>query len=475
MLPSWVIRDMVNIHQEEYGFPSITLSWVKKWRSNNHTKNLASFTRYGKKKFDDFIQPYLVRKKPTSPDNQWMVDGTPVNFYCIHPETGKIIRPYLFFVFDVLTRKIVGHSLGFTEDRHLIIKALKIAIKNCGRVACEILSDNASPLKTDEFKAIKENLGRIGCVINAHKAGNAQAKGNVERVIKTLQSRVFKLWEDSLGDGYGSKDSNGTPDKFALEKVRKKNGTPLFVDMERQVLNMINMYNNMPINGRGTPNKLYNELPKLKAKVVSPEGLAMIFWTEKIIKIRRAEIKFNIRKTAYHYRLRGNDLILKFHNKQVRVRYDELDLSSIMIFDIQTDELIAEVKQTIETFGNLADQTEDDTKRIIKTASVKKSLALHVKKEVAGRIDSAMEVVNKTKADFEVLNIPKTYKEKWNSEEDEHYNNMYLDETPRLKGKASFEIPEPVHTYDFAESMVDILSNKKADPATLETYDGDDD
>ncbi|MDE0471703.1 MAG: hypothetical protein OXH57_07155 [Ekhidna sp.] len=45
--------------------------------------------RYGKKSLDSEVLPYLPRKEEASAGNLWVMDGTPVQFFCWNEPAGK--------------------------------------------------------------------------------------------------------------------------------------------------------------------------------------------------------------------------------------------------------------------------------------------------------------------------------------------------------------------------------------------------
>jgi len=467
----WLVADLINIHSYEYGFKPISVSWVKNLMSNNWVKTLVKETRDGKKKYSDTVEPYLPRTVSPFPGTVWMIDGTPTQFWCID-ENGRTIRAYLFVVFDACTRKVVGFSVDKSENRFMIMDAIKMAAKLTGHLPHEIVSDNFSANQTDELQALQANMERLGVTWRKAKVGNAQDKGNVERFFNTFQSRVCSLYPDYLGEGITSRSINGRPDSNFIQKAIKFNGVSDYNQMRFRINEMLGIYNDMEIDKRLSPNEKYKTYDKPYVKELNPEDIAILFWKERTITIKRSIVKFEVNKVHYHYRIKNYDNRLALHGKKVRVRYDS-DLSSIMIFDLQTDELIEEIKQLTKANLGLADHTENDEQLIKESHGTKVGFRNYREKMRKEKMKKGMEAVGEPLENFHPLDTITVVKDKHNSEESRQFKELFLVENQDLDKEIHNQKIEDPHTPNWSKDLAENKSIKKTVPATLRMIDED--
>lgn len=92
-----VVTDLVNYHCLEENQPQITESWIKWLMANdNHFRTLVMASRNGEKYTKDNLIQHAVRKNTLFPANVWMLDGSPLQFYCWNESRTKVIRLNLF-------------------------------------------------------------------------------------------------------------------------------------------------------------------------------------------------------------------------------------------------------------------------------------------------------------------------------------------------------------------------------------------
>ena len=347
--PYRVVADLVNHHCELKGYKTISESSIKQlMNSDNKFRTLVDAYRYGKKHFNDDVLPHAVRELPKFPANVWMIDGTPMQFYCWDNSRTKIIRLYLFAIIDVCSRKIVGFDVGYSETRFNILNALKIAVMNEGYLPAEIVSDNFSAGKTEEILDLKDQMARLGITWRNSKVGNAQDKSYIERFFGVFQSVECALYEGYIGEGVTSKRNN-RPNQDFVQKMAKKNGLLMPNEMKSRIATMIAKYNERNISGRKSPNQISSDMPKPNAIPMDSVKTALMFWSKTSHTVKRGMVKIKVNKIQHTYEIACNETKLKLQNKKVAVRYNEKDLDWVMLFDYKTDLPICECKKSIKS------------------------------------------------------------------------------------------------------------------------------
>ena len=122
---------------------------------------------------------------------------------------------------------------------------------------------------------------------------------------------------------------------------------------------------------------------------LNPADIAMLFWHHKILKVRRSEITFEIRKNPYYYNIYNHELALQLDGTEVKVYYDENDLSTIHIFKLN-NEYLGEIKQKVKIVSAKANQTEGDVIEIIKQSKHHENKAKVAKQITKNIIEKGM-------------------------------------------------------------------------------------
>jgi transposase InsO family protein len=456
-----VVTDLVNHHADQEELQTISESWIKKLVANDKQfKTVVDVYRYGKKSYNDNIGTYISRKVSPFPANAWMIDGTPMQFYCWNDKRKQLIRMYLFTVIDVCTRKIVGFDLALSEDRFIIANALKMAVKLEGHLPSEIISDNFSANKTDEIKELQAQMLKLGTIWRHAKVGNAQDKAHAERFYGSFQSVECSLYDDYLGEGITSKRKNARPNKEFLEKVAKKTGYASFTEMQKRITDMICLYNERAIGNRKAPNEIYKELPKPNAVELNEFKTALLFWKKTTNTIRRSMVVLTIQKFKHHFEIKDHDLKLSLNGQKVTIRYDENDLSSVMLFDAKTDTAICECEQIVNVNIAQVDRTELDEFETLKQTAKKKSFESHIEKEALKIVSTGMQSVGKTTQDFEFQNPLGLAKNQINSQESKEMQDYFL-----LEKNINLEL---IKEYKSANILPEYLKGNDFD--ALETF-----
>ncbi len=359
----------------EHQKPVPSFSWVKKYLSANEVKNRLCEFRYGIKQYNDTVSAYMPRQKAVHAGDLYMMDGTPLQFQCLD-NNGRLIRLNLYVVLDVYSGKITGFDLSLSEDRHAVINSLQFSFNLHDHLPYEILHDNFSAVKTDEFKALSKKLEMLGVHFRAARVGNPADKANVERFFSTFQSRYCSLLDGYIGEGITSKRKDARANPEFLKKYIDK-GLPNIDEMKVRIIQLINMYNVCKTQQEASCSELYQKSLKPNVKNIDKTQLSFLFWKEKEIKVSRSMVKVIVQKQDFTFEIYDNALKNNLNGKKVRCRYDENDMSVIHLFDVETDMFLCECKANYKAHQAQANQTEADKKAILVYDAKKKSHRLH--------------------------------------------------------------------------------------------------
>lgn len=405
-----VATDLVNHHCTLDGIDTISESWIKWLMTNdNHFKTLVKASRNGEKYLKDSLLPHAVRKNTPYPANVWMLDGSPLQFYCWNESRTKQVRLNLFVIIDVCSRKIVGFDVSYSEDKFNIMNALKMAVRDEGHLPAEIVSDNFSASKTQEIKALVQDMAKVGTVWRHAKVGNPQDKSYVERFFGSFQSVECALYDDYIGEGIMSKRDNRRAVEQLL-KTAKTDGLPSYNKMKDKVIEMIIKYNSRVKPNRKAPKEVYKLLPKPNAKELDSLRTALLFWTRTKATIRNSMVKIVVKEQEHFFRVKDHEISTRLFGKQVFVRYDEKDLDSVMLFDLETETVICECKKVIMIETGHVDRTDEDNENLYKVSTIQKSNKDYLEKAGNKIVQGVFKGVNANKESIETahpLNLAK--------------------------------------------------------------------
>jgi len=456
-------------------FSTISKTTVARYYMNN--RNEINYHR-DKKSFDTDTRPYLNRITALNAGSLMQMDGTPVQIFCWnHPskweKDGKRqIRLNLFVIRDAFSGKITGFDMSEHEDRYNIIASIKMMVSRHNHLPAEIVHDNFSASKTDEFKAIKSQLEDKGVKVRAAKVGNAQDKGEVERYFGTFQTRFQRLIDGYLGEGILSKRPNGRIAESWINKCKKENGLYGYDEMRRIIAELIEIYNNSTINEKyneKTPNILYAESEKTNVKPVNALDFVLMFWLKKEVIVRKSMIINEVRKSKRFYEIWNNDKKLLSNGQKVRIYYEEDDASEIHVCTLD-NEFICNCKQQVQIHEAYVDQLEGEGERIMKHVAHRDAFDGFIDKKADDRVEKAKQFRGEA---YEIMSPLKIEKLKLNNIESQVLLKQYYNDNDINTDKMPERVPVLPSTPYFNRELTDKPKKKgKKDVRTATaTYD----
>ena len=126
----------------------------------------------------------------TAPNQRWVGDTTE----CLVGEHGS--KLYLAAILDLFSRFVVGWAVSAVNDRHLVIRALEMALKRRGPGTGLLHhSDQGSPYASEDYQTILDGRG-ITCSMS--RRGNCFDNAVMESFFSTVKSELGERFE-----GYG--------------------------------------------------------------------------------------------------------------------------------------------------------------------------------------------------------------------------------------------------------------------------------
>ena len=119
------------------------------------------------------------------PNERWVGDTTELRV-----GGGKL---YLAAILDLFSRFVVGWAVSAVNDRHLVIKALEMALKRRGPEAGLLHhSDQGSPYASEDYQQILEARGITGSM---SRRGNCYDNAAMESWFSTLKSELGERFD----------------------------------------------------------------------------------------------------------------------------------------------------------------------------------------------------------------------------------------------------------------------------------------
>jgi transposase InsO family protein len=130
------------------------------------------------------------RFEAAGPNQRWVGDTTEF----VVGSSGKL---YLAAILDLYSRFIVGWAVSAVNDRHVVIKALEMALKRrCPDAGLLHHSDQGCTYASEDYRTI---LDRRGITCSMSRRGNCYDNAVMESFFSTLKSELCERF-DSCGE-----------------------------------------------------------------------------------------------------------------------------------------------------------------------------------------------------------------------------------------------------------------------------------
>lgn len=379
--------------------------WCETWR-DQHIQQWSLLRKGGKHAKDNML-PTLLRQELLRVGDVWVADGHKLAFDIIDPKTGRPKRMMLILFFDWGSRYPVGASIANTEDSEHILLALRNGILHWGGRPRFVYLDNGKAFKAKLFhdnweKHDLENelcgvFPRLDIGVEFARAYNARAKV-VERFFETFQEDFERFMETFRGGSIADRPAYLNRNEEWVRKLKKREA----LDIE-QAKSMIGfyfqeLYGHTPHGGlhNQKPFELFNANPAPDDRKIDPAELNFLMLKGDSRKVGNNGVQLN---NALYW----HDEMVKHVGKRLRIRYDIMDLRSILLFD-ESDRFIcqAALRKLTHPFVQVA------TDRALAEKDLKRQLAHQRKLESEVKTKSAIlrKQVDEAIASMPVPHLP---------------------------------------------------------------------
>ena len=169
-------KRIIRLMQEE-GLKARVRKRYKVTTDSNHDQPIA----------DNLLKQEFRAERP---NQRWVGDTSEF----LIGESGKL---YLAVILDLFSRFVVGWAVSASNDRHLTIKALEMALKRrCPEIGLLHHSDQGSTYASEDYQRI---LARRGIICSMSRRGNCFDNAVMEAFFSTVKSELGERFE-SNGD-----------------------------------------------------------------------------------------------------------------------------------------------------------------------------------------------------------------------------------------------------------------------------------
>ncbi|SLN38414.1 Integrase core domain protein [Aquimixticola soesokkakensis] len=293
--------------------------------------------------------PYVTRTTDDMwPTTAYTADGKTFDAEIADPVTHRPIRPEITTIMDVATRKIVGISLGRSENQRSVAEALRNACVGCG-IPAIFYVDRGPGYKNKAMDAdVSGLMGRLGITKTHARPYGSQAKGLIERPNATVWDTLAKRLPTYMGKDM-DKEAGDKIHKITRHEIKefgRSRHLPTWQEFVKLCEDRVEEYNNRPhgslprfedpVTGRWrtmSPNEAWQAHAASGFEPVSVEAGEVddLFRPYEIRTCLRAEVKWNT-NTYFHADLEP------YHETRVMVGYDYHQADKVWVreFDVAT-------------------------------------------------------------------------------------------------------------------------------------------
>ena len=361
------ILENVNSYLVKLNRDPISISAVYSIISMPQVQNEAMIFRHGKKYANEHILPHAHFDPPKYEGILWVMDGSRFQF-AYKNEFGKIKFIRLFVVLDGKSREILGYSIDNSENSTMVFFAMEGACRKTNYLPSEIISDNSPAYKSCELEKIQAIAKIWGCYWRKIKFSNPQDNSYVERFFGVLQETCCKKYEGYLGDGMKSKNLNGKPSPEEIKKYMQKKNLKNKNQLIKLVHEIVYEYNNLKkiIALKNNVNHLlFNDSSRKFIPIeLNSIKYSILFWRETKVVYDKGMITFDYQRVTYKYNIYDRKIAFEYRGTQVMVRFNPLDLSFVLIFDVKNDDYIAKLDRYNNNPKALVERSSKDQEEV---------------------------------------------------------------------------------------------------------------
>lgn len=338
-----------------------------------HNNNLINIYRSSPGFLNNELLPHLSLIDAKYPCDAFEIDGTKLQFAC-KDKQNNIITLTIVYVLDSYSKRILGYSLGSSEDSDLVKEAFEMSIYATGYLLpTQITTDGASAFKGRMTRIKEYTANTFG--VKWISSSNPKRKSTLERLIRTIQTVFLSPSFGYIGAGIKSINKNERPNGDVLLLLRDPSYLHNSSKIEGMMADVIHKYNTIPLyENDSSPLELFKDnRPKNAFKILFWQT-PYIFWAKHTLMVKNSMVTIYEDKREYIYKSYVEDLVLKINHTKVDCYFKKSAHKQIFIFLKNTDQFLGTMDLFTRVHKVLVNQSKKD--RILLNEHFKKRKSL---------------------------------------------------------------------------------------------------
>ncbi|KAB2869471.1 MAG: transposase [Bacteroidales bacterium] len=363
----------------------ISLSFVYSITSQTYVKNEGMISKFGEKYVKENMMPHAHFDPPTEEGILWAMDGSKFQFaYKGGSDRYNFLTYYV--VLDAFNKMIIGYSSDDSENSIMAIQAFKNACDNTKYLPTEIVSDNSPAYRTQEYVRIINKAKQLNVNWRINRSGNPRDNAYVERFFGVFQEQVCKKYDGYIGDGIKSRNINGKPSPEEIKKYLSRKNLKTKEELKNYLDEMKSDYNKskkrIEFVRKDTFQRKLNSNKKIEPTKLSGIDYAILFFSSREVTVQKGMIVLNIGNLSNEYNIYDKKILKCYYGTKVRVRYCTSDLSTIMLFELKSDNYICTLDRYKHIPKSHIERDDEDNENLKKHIKSNKELLKEFKLKI---------------------------------------------------------------------------------------------
>jgi transposase InsO family protein len=365
----FIINDILKKIKGKYKV-DLSVSSIKRLKVSALDRNVLDYDADGKEWSRQNGLPKITRFLAEGAGDQFQGDWYKVQIYCLRNRI--VIRLWAYVVLDVFSVKVVGWALADKPSATQAKEAFKMAFENSQFLPEEVIIDNDPIYLRKNFKRFIRKLNNLGIITTKAYPNIPTWKAEIESFFAVFQKlHSGKPWY--IGEDIQSKNTAGNPaDELRKELYRNKKSMLTEGELHKEFAKMVIEYNQITNDRRKTisPNDTFRLNPSKRVTMLQEWTVPLLFWKTKPKKRIKLDgrIDLQINRQEYCYQITQAETLWGYKNTDVRLCYDESDLSKVFVFERFTHKFIGMVEPRMVMTRDNKREVMKKQKQVLKDA-----------------------------------------------------------------------------------------------------------
>lgn len=380
----YIIETMPNA--KNHGIYSISESKIDKFLKEPKARNLISYAKDNNIDFKRKVLGVMRFARASGTLVRIYIDG--YVFQVEHKNGKKVDRLTGIFISDDFSDYIISHGIGNSENFNLLMQVLEEYFRvTKNGLPHEIVMDKYTYKIMKKNRTLMKVLKRYGLEKGRGLtiSSNPNRKSRLERFFNTFQQKFMPSIIHYIGPGIKSRLSNSHPFKEFLITLRRD--LPEEFDIILVLNRLIKIHYNKEYISPSqqwllSPQQRFMEEEKKPLSILDEKVIPTLFYELHKVTCRGGAIMIKRKNEFYIFYKREFEFLNKFNGKKVDAYFNlNSDEKSILLYEVDTTILIAEINLFKIIPAALFDRTEEHKKVLNNFSKDTKDLLLQFSKE----------------------------------------------------------------------------------------------